>query len=1015
VKLIRLFCTVLAILFQLIIYAQPTIAWQKSIGGPDWDQASCIETTPDGGYIVAGFTSSAGGDVSQHVHAADAWIVKLSKDGNIEWEKSFGGIGNQMPHSIQVTKDGGFIIAGQTNERNLSNDVWIVKISAIGELQWEKIYGSYGDEGAQSIIQTTDGGYVFVGSSSGKYNGGDVEEGFGSYDGWMGKLDNNGNLLWQKVLGGSSGDVFTSIKQTKEGGFILAGSSSSAGGDFAGNHGNTDYWIVKLTSAGNLEWQKLLGGWFEDHAWDIEITTEGGFIVAGAANGKSGDISGNKGWLDEWIVKLSSTGVIEWDKNFGGGFDDTATDILLTPDGGYVVAGRAGSTDGNLTAHHGTIYFDDYWVTKLDGAGNLEWQKSMGGTGEDWAYGITLASDEGYVVAGHNGSNDGEITGNQGGRDFWIVKLVDGTCYPKISIKTSATTICTGTPVTFTASIQFGGNSPSFQWLKNGNSVGTNSQTYTDNNLLPSDIITCKLTSNEACAKIVTVTSNAITLSMDIASDIPVVKAGNNSICKGTSTILTIEKGSLNGASEWKWYENSCDGTSVGNGTSITVNPTSTTTYYARGEGNCVNPGSCASITIIVNEPATPSIQISADPSGPVCPGKAITFTATVVNAGTAPVYEWTRNGMLAGNNAPTFTSNAFNNNDLVTCRLTSSASCVTQSTASSNSIAVELYSMPVGIVFPAFATVCTGAYQQFEANGGSSYQWMLNGAPIPGATANSFRATEEGLYSVMISDGNCESPAANSATLDLRPLPAGNISPAAGAICEGQSIMLKATAGFGYQWYLNNEAIPGADAQNYLATNPGDYQVVLSDDHCSGNASNTAAISPAVLQKGKHEIVRVASNMPFSLRARNAGQNYLWTPVTGLDNPSKINPVVTTSQDRTYTVAISSPAQCPVIDTVEVQVFSKPAFYVPTGFTPDGDGLNDYLMPIPVHFKEINYFKVFNRWGEIVFQTSKVGYGWNGYHKGIPQQSDVYIWMLEAKDINGKLISEKGTCTLVR
>ena len=289
-------------------------------------------------------------------------------------------------------------------------------------IQWQKCLGGSSGDGAYSIQQTTDGGYIVAGYTSS--NNGDVSGHHGSTffsDYWVVKLDVSGNIQWQKCLGGGIDDFSYSIQQTADGGYVVAGYIFSIDGDISGNHGNDDFWVVKLDAAGNIQWQKCLGGSEYDYAFSIRQTTEGGFIVAGGSNSNDGDVSGNHGSDDFWIVKLDPVGNIQWQKCLGGSnLDYGASSIRQTTDGGYIVTGETYSNDGDVSGNHGTY---DYWVVKLDASGNIQWQKCLGGGAWDKAYSIQQTTDGGYIVAGVTGSNDGDVSGNLGGNDFWVVKL----------------------------------------------------------------------------------------------------------------------------------------------------------------------------------------------------------------------------------------------------------------------------------------------------------------------------------------------------------------------------------------------------------------------------------------------------------------------------------------------------------------------------------------------------------------------------------------------------------------
>lgn len=413
----------------------PAIEWQKSLGGGGDEGAHSIQQTSDGGFIVAGWSLSNDSDVTGNHGREDYWIVRLTSTGAVEWQKSLGGSYDDRAHSIQQTNDGGFIVAGESwsndsdvtghhGSTNYTDDYWIVRLSSAGDIQWQKSLGGSRDDQANSIQQTNDGGFIVAGSSGS--SDGDVTGHHGdstTSDYWIVKLTSVGNIEWQKSLGGNRDDWATSIQQTSDSGFVVAGYSTSNDGDVTGNHGGRDYSIIKLTSAGNIEWQKSLGGSGEDEAQSIRQTRDGGFVVSGWSWSYDGDVTENHGERDYWIVKLSSTGYVEWQKSLGGSSDDYASSIQQTRDGGFIVAGRSYSNNGDVTGHHGSAIITDCWIVKLSGAGVIEWEKSLGGNDFDLADAIQQTSDGGFVLAGSSNSTDGDVTGNHGGHDYWIVKL----------------------------------------------------------------------------------------------------------------------------------------------------------------------------------------------------------------------------------------------------------------------------------------------------------------------------------------------------------------------------------------------------------------------------------------------------------------------------------------------------------------------------------------------------------------------------------------------------------------
>jgi hypothetical protein len=356
-------------------------------------------------------------------------VIAFSQAPSIQWQKSYGGTNIDYAYFVRQTSDNGYIVAGTTKSNNVfvsgnhgDYDYWLIKLDDSGNLQWQKALGGSGMEEAYSVEQTSDGGYIIAGASNS--NNGDVTGNHGSYDYWIVKLDNAGNIQWQKSFGGANEDYAYSATQTSDGGYIVAGRSKSTDGDVTGNHGDFDYWVLKLNNSGNIQWQKSYGGTKLDEAHSVRQTSDGGYAVTGFSWSNNGDLTGNHGnSADYWIVKLNNSGNIQWQKNLGGNGADYANSAEQTTDGGYIIAGRSISNDGDVSGNHGNY---DYWVVKLNNSGLLQWQKSLGSGFTDYAYSVGQTSDGGYAVAGwtYPGNHPlGDVSGLKGYHDFWVVKL----------------------------------------------------------------------------------------------------------------------------------------------------------------------------------------------------------------------------------------------------------------------------------------------------------------------------------------------------------------------------------------------------------------------------------------------------------------------------------------------------------------------------------------------------------------------------------------------------------------
>jgi len=410
-------------------YSQPTIQWQRCLGGTDYDQARSIVQTTDGGYIVIGESLSEDGDVVGNHGGLDFWVVRLDSTGNILWKKTYGGSGADWPFAIRQTSDGGFVMAGFTysNDGDVTgnhggSDMWVVKIDKSGNLEWQKALGGSGLEEAWDVKQTKDGGYIVVGRSNS--NDGDVQGNHGGTDYWVVKLRGDGQIEWQKSYGGSSLDVAYGVCQTSEGGYIVVGESGSSDGDVHDHRGNLDYWVIKLDQEGKIEWSRSLGGTGSDRANDVLQTTDGGYVVVGHASSSNGDITGSHGGFDLWAVKLDGAGGILWQRAVGGSNEDYGRAVDQTPDGGLVFVGLTRSSDGDVTLNKGN---EDAWVVKLSASGELLWQRTFGGSGDDIGSSIHATTDGGFIFAGSAWISNGDVPSTQGKTDFWIVKLYPET------------------------------------------------------------------------------------------------------------------------------------------------------------------------------------------------------------------------------------------------------------------------------------------------------------------------------------------------------------------------------------------------------------------------------------------------------------------------------------------------------------------------------------------------------------------------------------------------------------
>ncbi|WP_277749817.1 PKD domain-containing protein [Methanoculleus taiwanensis] len=343
------------------------------------------------------------------------------------WARSLGGSSSDDSLSIREISGGGFVVVGSTASNNGdvsgnhgSSDLWVVGLASNGSPEWQRCLGGSARDVGRSVVETSDGGYIVAGFT--ESSNGDVTGNHGSSDLWVVKLSATGMFEWQKCLGGGLADQGHCILQTVDGGYILVGYTESTNGDVSGNHGGADGWVVKLTSAGGIEWQRCLGGSGSDYLQRIRETPDGGYILAGYTySNTSGTVGTNHGSSDMYVAKLGSDGAVDWSRCLGGMGAEYGYDVVPTGDGGFLVLGITNSFDGDVTGNHGSA---DLWVVKLDASGSTAWQHCYGGSGAD--YGYTIAPTVGgYLIAGYTFSSNGDVAGLHGNRDIWAIKVGD--------------------------------------------------------------------------------------------------------------------------------------------------------------------------------------------------------------------------------------------------------------------------------------------------------------------------------------------------------------------------------------------------------------------------------------------------------------------------------------------------------------------------------------------------------------------------------------------------------------
>jgi hypothetical protein len=375
------FILTVSLLGVTYLFAQaPDTAWTRTYGGINTEGGRSIQQTTDGGYIVVGSTTSYGAG------GGDVYLIKIDPLGDTLWTGTYGGINYDGGYSVRQTRDGGFIIAGETESFGAGyegySDVYLIKTDSLGDTLWTRTYKEtdWDDEEGWSVQQTLDGGYIVAGYT--ESHGRDV---------YLIKTDSLGNTLWAKTYGGAYSDQGYSVQQTTDGGYIVVGIAE-----------DYDVYLIKTDSLGDMIWSETYGGGGSDEGYSVQQTSDGGYVVAGYTQ------SFGAGAADVYLIKTDSLGDTLWTRTYGGASIDEGYSVQQTTDGGYIVVAR--------TYSYG-VGGNDFYLIKTDSGGDTLWTKTYGGADEDWGYSVQQTTDGGYIVVGITTSY------GAGGGDVYLIKL----------------------------------------------------------------------------------------------------------------------------------------------------------------------------------------------------------------------------------------------------------------------------------------------------------------------------------------------------------------------------------------------------------------------------------------------------------------------------------------------------------------------------------------------------------------------------------------------------------------
>jgi PKD repeat protein len=525
-------CTlVLAFLLLAMLagYAQapPLFSWQRSLGGSSLDAIQKMLVCANGDQLLTGNTQSANGDIQSNHGARDFWLVRLTSAGQLLWSRTYGGSGSDIATAALELADGSLMVCGYTASVNGdvsgnhgNYDGWVIHLDAGGNLLWQRCYGGSNNDFLEAIVPVT-GGFLLGGSTYS--TNGNVTGNHGDQDFWIVRIDTAGSIVWQKCVGGSNFEQCFALLALSDGSCVAAGVSASNDGNVSGNHGSNDCMVARLDVNGNLLWARLYGGSSVEAAFACISNTAGNLILTGYSNSGDGDVPYNRGSSDIWFIELNTSGGLLNSKTFGGSNSDIGYAVRENA-AGYLLAASTFSTDGDIISSHGG---EDVFLVQSDFDGFLQWGKSYGGSAND--HGAALVGDysNGFYVTGYSYSNNGDVSGNHGSSDGWICRL---SCLaPQPSFTASDDSVCVNTLVSFTNTST---QTSQYRWDIGGQPYGSSATTsylFSSAGSIPVDLVA------QTC-----LASDTFLLPVLVSPPpSPVISASSTLLCNNDSILLT--------------------------------------------------------------------------------------------------------------------------------------------------------------------------------------------------------------------------------------------------------------------------------------------------------------------------------------------------------------------------------------------------------------------------------------------------------------------------------------------
>lgn len=402
---------------------EPAIDWQRCVGGSDRDEIGRVLQDVEGHVICLGNTASSNGDLpGPGAGNYDAFLTSWANNSGLEAVKRFGGAGNDSGRDMVLSANGDIVVLGTRGSTTnvFDDDTWIFRVTPGGEVLWEHTYGGSSFDWPRRLLQLQNGDLLLVGSTFSE--DGDITEPRGESDIWVLRLSSEGELIWQRTYGGSQDESACCAHEMTDGSIVIAGQTASTDGQVSANNGESDGWLLTLDAQGTLISERTYGGTGFDGFAGMARAGADEIVLIGSTSSTNGDVAGNHGGNDAWALKLNTSGDVLSQRCLGGSDGDVGKQLLVHPAGGYTVL--AGSTSppgsGDVGGNNGGY---DFWLVRLNEDLEVVWENNYGGVGEETAIDLTLLSDGSYALVGFTMSNNtGDVSGYHGGfNDGWLV------------------------------------------------------------------------------------------------------------------------------------------------------------------------------------------------------------------------------------------------------------------------------------------------------------------------------------------------------------------------------------------------------------------------------------------------------------------------------------------------------------------------------------------------------------------------------------------------------------------